>query len=168
MEENRPTTIFDDSSQLIEQICSHVASGGSLASLSTKLNTPFYDIIAWIEANKDRLDRYHRAVEYRDEWCKDVVLQELRILASFDIRKLYDQENNLIPVHEWPEEVAKCIESFEVTGEQGHLKKVKATSRLKAIETLMKNLGLLTPKIQIEASESLEKLIGGSWKEDEI
>lgn len=76
------------------------------------------------------------------------VLQQYAAIAFFDIRRLYDENQNLIPLHELPDEVAMAIESFQVKETyDGDIRtaatvKVKLHSKLDALNDLAKHLGL--------------------------
>lgn len=79
------------------------------------------------------------------------VLRELARIVYADPRKAFDEKGNLLPVNEWPDEVAAMIASvesdeiFEGSGAEriciGHTKKVKLWDKNSAIDKAMKHLG---------------------------
>lgn len=79
------------------------------------------------------------------------VLRELARIVYADPRKAFDADGKLLPVSQWPDEVAAMIASvesdeiFEGTGDKrvlvGHTKKVKLWDKNSAIEKAMKHLG---------------------------
>lgn len=79
------------------------------------------------------------------------VLRELARIVYADPRKAFDADGKLLPVSEWPDEVAAMIASvesdeiYEGQGDQrvvvGHTKKVKLWDKNSAIDKAMKHLG---------------------------
>lgn len=51
----------------------------------------------------------------RTEMTQDAVLLELRKLASSDIRKVFDDQGRLLPVHMLPDDIAPAVSSVKVT-----------------------------------------------------
>jgi phage terminase small subunit len=72
------------------------------------------------------------------------ILQEVARIALVDPRKLMDGDGRLLPAAAWPDEVAACVASFEVTvGPSGaEVSKVRFWDKNSALEKLMKNKGL--------------------------
>jgi hypothetical protein len=62
-------------------------------------------------------------------------------IIKFDVRKIIDKNNNVLPAHKWPDHIAAAIESIE-WGEVGTMrkrivvKKVKTSSKLAAYAKL--------------------------------
>ncbi len=79
----------------------------------------------------------------------DFVLGQLARIAAFDIRKLYGDDGELLPVKDWPEEIATIVAGLETeemkpTGTVlGYVRKLKLPDRTRALELLARNLGLL-------------------------
>lgn len=84
------------------------------------------------------------------------IVQELRRLAFFDPRKLYEPDGSVKLVSQWDDETAAAIgymdvaEIFSGQGDQrmaiGLSKKVGLRSKEKALELLMKHLGMFAPE----------------------
>jgi len=104
------------------------------------------DVFVSSEITKRR-DQLARKFELRTE----DVLRELARIVHADPRKAFDAKGNLLPVHEWPDEVAAMIASVEVEelfdgqGRDrkfiGLAKKIKLWDKNSAIDKAMKHLG---------------------------
>lgn len=80
------------------------------------------------------------------------VLRELAMLVHADPRKAFDTDGKLLPVHEWPDEVAAMIASVDVdelfsgSGKErehiGFTKKIKVWDKNSAIDKAMRHLGM--------------------------
>lgn len=93
----------------------------------------------------------------RTEINADIVLSDLLESARLDISAAYDQNGNLKPIHEIPEEIRREIVSIETEEEfakvkdlagntnnevVGWTKKVKFSDKMRAREILAKHLGI--------------------------
>jgi hypothetical protein len=86
----------------------------------------------------------------------DRTLRELARIAFSDLRVLFDRNGNLLPVSDWPEEMAPAIKKIEIVkrnldvgdGLMDEVHKVETWDKLKALELIGKNLGLFTEKIE--------------------
>lgn len=103
----------------------------------------------------------------------ELVLGELLKIATFDIRKAFDEGGNLLPINELPEEIAKSISGIETYVENvigpednddsdedqpkviGTTKKIKFWDKTKSLELLGRHLKLYTDKIEVKADLSL-------------
>ncbi len=116
--------------------------------------------------------KVHRRVqELKEERAKrleiqsDNVLRELAHLGHSDIRGLIDESGCVIPVHEWPEELARAVSSIKVREEfedgfrlcgdcakntprtfVGFTKEVKFWDKPKSLELMGKHKKLFTEK----------------------
>ena len=95
------------------------------------------------------------------------VLQEISRIAFNDPRRVFDNDNNMLPIQEWPDDVAACISSIKVIETNlddetsSQLKEIKFWSKDKQIELAAKKLGMLTDKLSVEfvnPADELEKL----------
>lgn len=94
---------------------------------------------------QDQLAKKHRMTT-------DSVMSELSKIVHSDLRKLFDANGALLPIHDWPDDMAGAVASIEVeelfegSGENrrqiGFTKKVKCWDKNSAIEKAMKHLGL--------------------------
>jgi len=77
----------------------------------------------------------------------EMIKNEFRKHATFDIRKIYDENGALKNVHDLDDDTAMAIagiKSTEITSEGvvvGYQKEVKTTDKLKALENLGKHVG---------------------------
>jgi len=73
------------------------------------------------------------------------VLERYAAIAFFDIRTLYDENQNLIPLHRLPPATAAAIAAWETTDKKdgtGTLVKVRLHDKIDALNALAKHLGL--------------------------
>lgn len=165
---DREYHFFSDPSRM-NNITLHVANGGSLIDIAKGALIPYSKIMAWIRADKVRLDAYNSALEDRKEWTKETVLREIRELGTFDIRKILNAQGGILPPNEWPDDVAKAIvgmdvsEEFDGSGDDrvqsGWLKKIKTVDKLKSLEMVAKNLSMLIEKHDVRHEVTLDQLI---------
>lgn len=99
------------------------------------------------ELRKDAIDRNKASL--------DEVLIVLADIIRFDPKEMYDEDGNLLSIHQMPKKVRMCIQSFEVeeglpsmgVGAEGIsvgnivTKKVKHYDKLSSVEKLMRHLG---------------------------
>ena len=87
------------------------------------------------------------------------VLQETARLAFLDIRKAFDEDGNLKPMHELDDDTAAAIAGLDVFEEWqgrgqdreylGRVKKLKLSDKKGALELLARHLGLLNDKLKL-------------------
>jgi phage terminase small subunit len=89
------------------------------------------------------------------ELSAERVLTELARIGFSDVRGLFDGNGNLCPIHELPDDVAAFVASVQVTT---HIRrsangttvtlKVRLWDKVRALELLMRHLGLLKERLQ--------------------
>lgn len=87
---------------------------------------------------------------------KNGALQEASRIADSDIRKVFTDDGQIKPIHEWPEEIARCISGAEVVkrnvdsgdGKIDDVLKIKLWDKMKALELLFKYHGLLKEQVE--------------------
>jgi phage terminase small subunit len=106
------------------------------------------------EAIQKRREELQKALHITQER----ILQEEARLAFLDVGSLFDENDNLLPVHEIPEDARRAIAGIEITdrvvlGEQSKKERVKDVKRKyrvfdkgRALERISKHLGLYAPK----------------------
>jgi phage terminase small subunit len=108
-------------------------------------------IAARIEELKARQLRRHDVTIER-------VVEEYSKLAFLDIRKVFDEEGNLRPVHELDPDTAAAISGLEIEKRisaiagpdvQSHTHKIKLTDKKGALDSLAKYLGMFVEKTEI-------------------
>lgn len=81
--------------------------------------------------------------------------RQLERIAFSDLRKLYDENDQLRPIHTLDDDTAAMVAGFEVeelTAEGMHIgqvKKIKVLDRLKAVELGYKRLGVLRENVAL-------------------
>lgn len=93
-----------------------------------------------------------KALQRKLELRQENVLELLRDMAFADFGELYDENNTLKPVKDWPLALRRLVagvevfEEFEGSGEErtqiGLTKKVKLLDRVKVLEMAMRHFGL--------------------------
>lgn len=100
---------------------------------------------------KARIAELKAPVIAKTQLTLENVLQELMKIAFVDIRKVFNADGCLKPVHEWDDNIAGAVTSVEVlevyegTGKNkqfiGYSKKVKFNDKNQSLDKLMKHLG---------------------------
>ena len=154
-------------------IISNVVSGGSVVNLCEGWGIPFKMVMTWLRFDKDRSDRYDKALVDRDEWAKEKILAELKAIATSDIRALFKDDGSLKPPTEWPPEIAKSVNSFDMTDyfegngrerqQVGFTKKVKLSDKLKAMELYGKKLALFKDHVEHSGQLTLADIVSASY-----
>jgi hypothetical protein len=162
----------EKSEDTLKTIFCHLANGGSLVDLCQSWNVRYSDVVYWMNGTEERKKALNAAIEAQQEWVKTSLLRELKQISFVDITKILNREGGLIDPASWPPEIARVIESIEIKenfadngdGQEqvGWTKKVKLASKLKAIEMMMKNLGMLTERVEHSGKVTLEELVAGS------
>lgn len=95
--------------------------------------------------------------EKRTGITQDRVLLELSRLAFFDMRRLYNEQGQLKPPHEWDDETAAALSGVEIvesrsgSGEDAGIefvKKAKVWDKSSALTLAMRHLGMLKDKFE--------------------
>jgi len=163
--------------ETVTNICAHIANGGSLIDLCNMWSVSYAEIISWLNRDDDRRRSYTDALKANTEWAVSRILAELRSIAFADLRKIFNPNGGLLPPDQWPDDIARTIagleviENFDGQGDQrkqsGWTKRVKFTDKLKSIEMMMKNLNMLTDRVEVSGKVTLEDLVIGSQKKTE-
>lgn len=106
------------------------------------------------EISKKQIERSKRT-----EITQDRVLLEIARLAFNDPRKAFDDNNALLPVKQWPDEVAAAISSIktkEITDSEGNVvgisQEVKFWDKSKNLDLAARHLGMLNDKLELGGS----------------
>ena len=90
---------------------------------------------------------------------QDAVLRELARIVFFDIRRLYDENGNLKPLHMLDDDSAAVLAGMDVVemaGGDGALvtqaKKVKIVDKTAALTLAMRHLGMLRDKVDVTSN----------------
>lgn len=156
---------------IMDVITANIANGGSLITLCEIWNVTYGRIAAWVNKDKERRALMSEAYVARSEWAKEGVLRELHCLAHFDIRRTLNDDGTVKPLKDWPVEVARALEMFEVQeqitdGEKtGQLKKFKFNPKIRALELLGKAEALFVERMEVKQTFTLADLTNQSWKD---
>lgn len=157
----------------IERMFLHLANGGDLISFCQMLDVRYSDVAQWITDDAARSKRFSAACNMGQEWVKRRILNELGSIGLVDIRGLLTDSGGLRDPQEWPDDVARAVQSIEVddifdgkgTAREciGQTKKVKLTDKLRALELIGKEIGMFIDRRKLEVTTKLEDLVGGSF-----
>jgi len=152
---------------LIEDIFSYVANGGSIIELCNLWDVRYYDMMRWIRKEPARSELYDSAVDAWLHYYVTRLMDEVKALATVDLADAYDEDGQLLPLREMPQHVRAAIAAVDRTeqvGEDGSKTtvKVKLWDKLKAIEMLGNQLGIFNRTLNVKVGVTLEQLVGGS------
>lgn len=91
------------------------------------------------------------------EYSGDQALRDISRQAQADIRRLFDKEGNLLPVHEWPDDIADAVKTIQPTP---FGIKVGLADKLAARITIAKAAGKFTKKHEIKGHVTYGQLLG--------
>lgn len=159
-----------DAPSLIDDICAHVASGGSPLEFAAVREIPWGVLSNWLRADATRSKRFNDAERDGDRHTVYALLDELKSLSRSDLKDLYDFSGRIKPVSDWPRGLAlavqavESIETFNEDGElTGYVRKVKLWDKPKSIELLGKYLKLWVERHEHTHSVTLESMVRGSF-----
>ena len=142
-----------------------VENGESLFDICREHNLSHSLIRQWIFESPERKEIYQAAVDVRESWLKDRVLDEYASLALMDMGECYDENGVLKKIKDMPPRVRAAMKGIDFTDE-GTIKKITFNDKLKALESIAKMKGMLTEKVEHTGKFKLENIIGASFKED--
>lgn len=97
----------------------------------------------------------------RNDINQQRVLQEIANLAFSDPRRLFDSNGAILPIQDWPAEIAAAVASIkvnEIKDAEGQLigetKLIRFWDKGRQLELAAKHLGMLQEKIEINTSVS--------------
>lgn len=156
---------------IMDIIVAYVSSGGSLPELCRTWDVSYGHIATWIVDDSERSRKLFEASKARDEWCHKKVLNELQHIALADVRLIFDDTGAVKPIKDWPDSITRAVASVEIfeefagRGEDraliGYTKKIKFWDKVKSLELLAKNLGMLVERHKHEGTVRLEDLVAG-------
>lgn len=92
----------------------------------------------------------------RTEITQDRIIKELARLAFLDIRKAFNRNGTMKPLHEMDDDTAAAlagldaIELREDGAPIGTVKKLKLSDKKGALELLMRHMGMLNDKVRVQ------------------
>lgn len=174
---NEKTQAFlADPGAALHTINEDTANGGNLIDFCKTRDLRFSDVYAWINGDKKRRKAFDRAEKDGDAWLIKRILSEIKKIGTVDVRKAYDKDGKLLPIHDIPEDVARCVvqvtseELFEGRGDDrtmvGYTKRLKFSDKLKALELLGKHLKVFIDRLEHSGKVSLEDLLKGAFLDE--
>lgn len=107
----------------------------------------------------------------------DRVLRESGRLAYSDIRMLFDDQGNFLPIKQWPDDIARAVASVEVVkknvttgdGKVDDVLKVRLWDKVAKLTNLMKHHGQLTERLEVSGSvDVVERLAAARKRLNEV
>jgi len=147
----------------LDTICHDVANGGSLIDLCETWDVSYGHVATWISRDPARSKAYAQAMLDRGEWAEEAILRELRSIGHVDIRRLYSPEGSLLAPELWPAEVARCVEKVQYKPDGTTI--IGMVSKLRALELVMKKMGLLIQKVEHTGKVTLDQLVTQSMED---
>lgn len=95
----------------------------------------------------------------RTEITQDMVVKELARIAFLDIRKAFDENGDLLPITDMPEDVARAIGGMDISQLSSDdetisvLKKIKLIDKKGALELLGRHMAMFTDKKEVTGPE---------------
>ena len=94
------------------------------------------------------------------------VLRETGRLAYSDIRQLFDEAGNFLPIKQWPDDIARAVASVEVVkknvttgdGKVDDVLKVRLWDKPAKLQDLMKHHGQLTERVAVTVEHLDERI----------
>ena len=93
------------------------------------------------------------------------VVEEAARIVLADIRTIFDENGNILPIHEMPDDIARCVAGIDVSEEYtgkgdkrevlGYTKKLKFWNKLDAIEKVAKIQGWYKEKLEVDVTDKL-------------
>ena len=144
-----------DDSRMVEAILQHVANGGTLADLAKMWGFDYSSMRR--ELHQHYKAEWEAAKEARMEFKQEKIIKELEDMAYADPTRIFDDEGNLLPLSEWPDDVRKSVASLdvhEVKDPDGEvtsiIKKIKMNPKIKALELMAKEAKMLVDKVEVD------------------
>ena len=158
------TTKAIGSADFLDLVLKKLAMGGDLISLCDEAGVRYADVVQWLnEPQNSKV--YLAALDARKEWVVATLSRRLEKIADMDPADILTKKMRVKDLNEIPLHVRKCIESIKVRqlqgDDEGEIIEVKISNRMKGIEMLLKKLGALMDRTEIDVKVSLEDLILG-------
>jgi len=102
----------------------------------------------------------------------DRVLREAGRLAYSDIRELYDAAGKLLPIKQWPDDIARCVKSVESVrgnvdkgdGQFDEVLKVQLWDKAGKLQDLMKHHGQLSDTLNVNLTVNIGERLRAARK----
>lgn len=147
-------------------VCGRVAEGETLLEVARSLEIPYGTLFSWVRATEERETEYNMALEARRALIEDKVIGGIMKASDFDIRDIFDDAGELIPIKQLSKETAQSLASVEILeNEHGErTKKVRPMDRLRSLELLGKHRSMFTDRHEVAADSSFANLVKESMQ----
>jgi hypothetical protein len=156
----------------MEKIYDAVTMGGSLADIADARNIRYSALSKFVNTEKNK-DLMVEALDMRRQYVADKIFKETALLASSDVRKLFNDDGTLKPPTEWPEDVARAVDNLEIKevigidGEKvAEMKRVKLGNKLQALKLLGSEVNMFVDKKEHGISDDLKSMIENSYSKE--
>lgn len=143
---------------LHDDVCTHVASGGAIETLAELWDIPGGWIMTYMNSTPGKREAFAAAIVSRDAWLGEALTRQAIAMSTSDIRGILCEDGIPLPKSEWPPEVAKAIQSFDVIVDKdgNPTYRVKMYDKLRAIELAGRRVGTFQPSVDVKLSGSLD------------
>lgn len=146
--------------EILEQIVAVLVNGGSLLALCQESKIIYSRVVSWIAETEHRTKAYDTGLTARNEWMVQRVLDEVRRIATVDIRDAFKVNGDLKDIRDMPGDLARAIQQISISStKNGENVTLKFVPKLGALELLGKQVDMFHNKVSHSADESLEALI---------
>ncbi len=92
---------------------------------------------------RDAIDAALKRIEAKSELTTELVRAKVLAMLTFDPRKAFNQDGTMKDVTAMSDDIIVALAGIEVAQEQGEVRKIKFTDRLRAADLAAKILGML-------------------------
>ena len=131
----------------------HIANGGSMTEWCSNNRLRYSDVMRMIRASVEHKKQYDAAMIDRQEWAKERVLSEVKSLAMYTLKDLFNEDGSRKKAHELPDDLITAIKEIDADGG------IKFQDKTKAIDMFGKQLGLFIEKKELSGTLTLEQMI---------
>lgn len=140
--------------EALQRICAHLGDDArTLYEFCSAHGLRYQQVHAWLhdKAHPERISEYATALEARDSQLTDRVHRVMREVAEIDIRTLFDENGNLRPFDDMPDDVARSVAGLEVAHDKEgrETRKVRLNDRLKGADMLGRALGMFKDRVEV-------------------
>lgn len=150
----------------IEDICNSVSNGETLLQYCKVRNLAYGDVHQWITKHAVRNRQYSEALATRKDLQAENLGSLIYKIVSFDPKDIHHIDGTYKNIHEWPAEARAALESLKVDPMTGAILEAKFASRIKAVESVGKMLGLYREKKEKVSDETFAEIVIRSMKND--
>jgi len=154
--------------EFLDDLCDRISDGDTLSDITREMCVKFRWMYAWLNDPEfpDRKTKFNEAENARDAMSREDIVGQIHRLANVDVRQLYDDSGNLLPVHKLPDAIAKGISSIDMTeNERGEVtKKIRFVDRGQMLSLGGRRQRMFVDKVEMTGQMSLEQAVMESVK----